>query len=213
VEGGPIERAQYTDFVHLRAFGETMFCRAEVALNRSPKPEVFDTMSFSSPAHLVDGQIEGANGVRLTAGQPVVEPLALALGRSYPLPVHFDELLGFAEDRNALRNVLAAMVFTSFAQFHVHDYACQRTVTEKPVASRLARYQARDSNRVANVRHGLVELDASGRQLLLLLDGTRNHDAIARDLAQCDGAPPLEEIRRVLPDSLPWFAGMGLLEG
>jgi hypothetical protein len=190
-----------------------MFCRAEVALNRSPKPEVFDTMSFSSPAHLVDGQIEGANGVRLTAGQPVVEPLALALGRSYPLPVHFDELLGFAEDRNALRNVLAAMVFTSFAQFHVHDYACQRTVTEKPVASRLARYQARDSNRVANVRHGLVELDASGRQLLLLLDGTRNHDAIARDLAQCDGAPPLEEIRRVLPDSLPWFAGMGLLEG
>ena len=161
----------------------------------------------------MDGQIEGAHGVRLTAGQPAVEPLALALGRSYPLPLAFDELLPYAENRQSLRNVLAAMVFSSFANYHVHDFACQRTVTEKPAASRLARYQARESKRVTNVRHGLVELDESGRQLLLLLDGTRDQEAIARDMAQLEGAPPVEELRRALPDSLAWMAGMGLLEG
>jgi hypothetical protein len=66
---------------------------------------------------------------------------------------------------------------------------------------------------VPNVRHGLVELDEPGRHLLLLLDGTRDHGAVARDLAQCEGAPPPDEIRRALPDSLAWMAGMGLLEG
>jgi SAM-dependent methyltransferase/methyltransferase-like protein len=213
LEDDPIQRAQYIDFAHLRAFGETLLCRGEVTLDRSPHPEIFEQMSFSSPARLVGNQIEGLNGVRLTAGQPAVEPVALAMGRHYPLPVGFEELLAYAESRVSLRNTLAAMVFTSFAQFHLHDFACQRTVNERPIASRLARYMAEMSNRVPNVRHGLVELDEPGRQLLLLLDGTRDHEAIARDLAQCEGAPPIEDLRRALPDSLAWMAGMGLLEG
>ena len=213
LEDDPIQRAQYIDFVHLRAFGETLLCRADVSLDRSPDPEIFERMSFSSPGRLVDGQIEGLNGVRLTAGQPAVEPVALAMGRQYPLPVGFQDLLAHAENRVSLRHTLAAMIFTSFAQFHIHDFACQRTVTERPLASRLARYMAGISNRVPNVRHGLVELDEPGRQLLLLLDGSRDHEAIARDLAKVAGAPPLTELRRVLPDSLAWMARMGLLEG
>jgi SAM-dependent methyltransferase len=213
LRGDAVERAQYTDFLQLRAFGETLLCRSEVPLDRALHPELLDAMSFSSPARLVDGQIEGAYGVRLTAGQPAVEPLALALGRSYPLPLAFEELLPYAENRRSLRNILAAMVFSSFAHYHVHDFACQRRAGERPAASRLARYQARASKRVTNVRHGVVELDEPGRQLLLLLDGARDHEAIARDMAQLEGAPPFEELRRVLPDSLAWMAGMGLLEG
>lgn len=206
-----LERAQYIDFLFLRAFGETLLCRREVPLDRSPRPELFDGMSFSSPAYLVDDQIEGAYGVRLTAGQ-AAEPLALALGRSYPLPLAFEELLPYAKNRQSLRSILGAMVFTSFAQCHVHDFACQRSVGEMPAASRLARYQAREFNLVANVRHALVELDEPARRLLLLLDGTRDHQAIVHDLAQFEGAPPLEELRRGLPESLAWMAGMGLLE-
>ncbi|HKE29151.1 MAG TPA: class I SAM-dependent methyltransferase [Bryobacteraceae bacterium] len=208
-----VERAQYLDFMHLRVFGETLLCRAEVPLTRALDVTVFERMSFSCSARLVDGQIEGLNGVRLTAGQANVEPVALALGRNYPMPVPFDELLQHAESRDALRNTLAAMVFTSFAQYHVHDFACHRTVSERPAASHLARYHARESLRVPTVRHGLVELDEPGRQLLLLLDGTRDLDLIAHDLANCPGAPPEEEIRRALPDSLEWMARMGLLEG
>lgn len=212
LEAGAVERAQYFDFMQLRAFGETLFCRAAVALSRSLDAEIFERMSFSSSATLVDGQIEGLNGVRLTAGQPTVEPVALALGRNYPLPVPFEDLVEHAESRELLRNALAAMVFTSFAQYHVHDFACRRTPSERPAASRLARYHARESLRVPTVRHGLVNLDEPGRQLLLLLDGTRNSEEIARDLSRCEGAPPEAEIRRALPDSLDWMARMGLLE-
>jgi SAM-dependent methyltransferase len=207
-----VERAQYLDFMHLRVFGETLLCRAGVPLNRTPDPDVFERMSFSSSARLVDKQIEGLNGVRLTAGQPTVEPVALAMGRSYPLPVPFEELLSYAESRDSLRPALAAMVFTSFAQYHVHNFACQRSVSERPAASRLARYHARNALQVPTVRHGLVELDEPGRQLLLLLDGTRSRDEIANDLTRSPGAPPVEEIQRALPQSLEWMAHMGLLE-
>jgi SAM-dependent methyltransferase len=213
LEDGALERAQYLDFMHLRAFGETLLCGEEVELDRRPDAAVFDRMSFSSPARVKGEQIEGLHGVRLSAGQPAVEPIAMALGKSYPLPVAFEEMAALAESREALRQTLGAMVFTSFAQFHVHDFACQRRVTERPAASRLARYQARRSHEVTTVRHGLVALDEPGRQLLLLLDGTRNQGELARDLARCEGAPPAEDLERVLPNSLAWMAGMGLLEG
>jgi SAM-dependent methyltransferase/methyltransferase-like protein len=208
-----VERAQYTDFLHLTAFGETLLCRDDVTLDRTLHAELFDNMLFSAPARMVDGQIEGAHGVRLSPGQPAVEAVAEALGQSYPLPVAFGEMLESVENRDALRNILAAMVFSSFAYFHVHDFACQRSVTAKPVGSRLARYQALESNRVTSVRHGTVELDEPGRQLLLLLDGTRDRKAIARAMAKLDGAPPKDEVERILPESLEWLAGMGLLEG
>ena len=213
LEADAAERAQYFDFIQLRAFGETLLCRAEVPLTRELNAAVFERMSFSSSAHLADGEIEGLNHVRLSAGQPTFEPVALAMGRSYPLPVPFEDLVQYAENRDLLRNALAAMVFTSFAQYHIHDFACARTPSERPAASRLARYHASQSLRVPTVRHGLVELDEPGRQLLLLLDGTRNLDEISRDLARCPGAPSEEEIHRALPDSVDWMARMGLLEG
>ena len=58
-----------------------------------------------------------------------------------------------------------------------------------------------------------VELDASARYLVCLLDGTSIHQEIARVLAALDGAPSLTDIRCYLPGSLDWLARMALLEG
>ena len=79
-------------------------------------------------------------------------------------------------------------------------------------ASRLARLEAQSAHQVTNACHMLVELDEIGRRLLLLLDGTRDHVAIARDLAASADAPPIEEISRHLRSSLEWMARMALLE-
>jgi SAM-dependent methyltransferase len=211
-EGSAVERAQYLDYTYMRAFGETLLCRADTALNRELNPRVFERMSFSSPARRVEDQIVGYNGVRLAAGQPAVEPIAMALGESYPLPLTFQELLPVAQGCESLVQTLAAMVRTTFVQYHVHDFACARTPSERPTATRLARYQARDSNRVTNVRHAVVELDESGRQLLLLLDGTHTVDDLAHHLAQQPGLPTAVELARSIPISLAWMAKMGVLE-
>ncbi len=55
-------------------------------------------------------------------------------------------------------------------------------VSVLPVASLYARHQARSSDRVANLRHERVHLDALARFLLPLLDGTRTRDDLARIL-------------------------------
>ena len=78
--------------------------------------------------------------------------------------------------------------------------------------ARLARYQAAAGGNVTNACHIPVELDEIARQLVILLDGTRTAESIARDLKAFPGAPPLKEIRRHLPASLAWLARMALLE-
>lgn len=50
-------------------------------------------------------------------------------------------------------------------------------VSERPVASPLARWQANSGLRVTSLRHEVVNLDEFNRQLVKLLDG--NHDRAA----------------------------------
>jgi methyltransferase-like protein len=92
---------------------------------------------------------------------------------------------------------------------HTHDFPCQETVTERPRTSRLARYQAALGDSVTSVCHIPVELDVIAQHLVVLLDGTRTHEEIARELAAIEGAPSLEDVRRYLPGSLQWLASIG----
>ena len=54
-------------------------------------------------------------------------------------------------------------------------------IVERPVASPLARLQARAGPRLTNLRHETLTVDEIGRQLILHLDGSRNR-AQLRDL-------------------------------
>lgn len=207
-----LEREQYLDFLYFRRLRQTLLCRQDVTLHRPAGPAQMDGFLFSSPAKPVEGQIEGLNSVRITAAHEVVTRVVTAMGEVYPLPVHFDELVAYAGDREALREILFALVSSGFAEFHVYDFPCEESVSEMPRAARLARWQADRSEPVVCAGHGVVQLDDTGRALLLLLDGTRDFEAIARALSEAEGAASLEQIRELLPDRLAWLAGKGLLE-
>jgi len=87
-------------------------------------------------------------------------------------------------------------------------------VSERPLASPLARFQVERGLPVANLRHVEVEIeDEIGRELLKLLDGTRNPDALLDDLTAVVSSKKLlltkestrvekEEIRSVLSRDL-----------
>jgi hypothetical protein len=94
---------------------------------------------------------------------------------------------------------------------HVYDFPCEESVTERPEASALVRYEASLGHQVTSACHTPVKLDEIARRLVCLLDGTRNLEALARDLAATEGAPSAEDIRPVLPSSLEWMARMALL--
>jgi SAM-dependent methyltransferase len=199
-----LEREQYRDFLRGRAFRQTLLCRSDVVLEREPGPESMDRFLFSAPARdTEDGQIEGLRRIRIRAVHDSVYRVAHALGDSYPLPLAFEELVPYAGDAAALREILFGLVMGGFADLHVYDFPCEESVTEHPTAGRLVRYQAARSAYVTNACHHTVKLDEAGRQLLCLMDGTRD----CNDLAQATELTP-----EVLSASLKWMAGMALLE-
>jgi 2-polyprenyl-3-methyl-5-hydroxy-6-metoxy-1,4-benzoquinol methylase len=213
LDGDIVEREQYLDFLKLRRFRQTLLCRREVALDRRIRLDRMDRFLFSAPARAVgDGRIEGLRGVKITTGSREAESVAGALGDCFPLPAAFDDLLPYAGSRETLREIVYSMVAGGFADLHVYDFPCEETVTRMPRAGRLARYQAAKSRNVVNACHRPIELDEIGRQLLLLLDGTRDRERIARDLAEASGLP-YEKVRDTLGGSLEWMARCGLLEG
>ena len=101
------------------------------------------------------------------------------------------------------------------------------TLSARPVASPLARLQVEQDRPLTNLRHEPVQLDEANRQLLRLLDGTRDRDALVAAMARLarqgelhvqhegkrltDG-PILEGILRAgLDENLPQFARAALL--
>jgi hypothetical protein len=207
-----LEREQYTDFLYLRSFRHTLLCREEVPLVRSPRAETMERLCFSAPYKMVDGDLEGAGGIRIGVNQPSVEAVARAMGACYPLPVTFQELLPYAGNAGELREMLLALISVGFAECHAYGFPCQDSVSPRPRATALARYQAQRSAKLTNVIHNLIQMDEFGRRLVLLLDGTRDRAALARDLATAPDPPTPEEIAAVLPERLQQLATLGLLE-
>jgi hypothetical protein len=112
-----------------------------------------------------------------------------------------------------LGEILFGMVMGGFADIHIYHYPCEETVTARPKASRLARHQAATSPLVVGACPHVVKLDEVARHLVCLMDGTRDHQQLAQDLAGLPGAPPLEQVVEHLPSSMEWLARMTLLEG
>lgn len=218
LDSGVIEREQYVDFLRMRRFRQTLLCREEIVLDRAVSEERMERYLFSAPTRFLsqyqmdESQVEGYRGVRVTLTHDAARRVAAALGAAYPGPVAFANLLPSAGEPSALQSILYGLMIAGFADIHVHDFPYQRTVTAKPAVSRLARYQAGSTASVTNLCHQTVQLDENGRKLLMLLDGSRDHAAIARDLASTPGSPRLEEIETHLPGNLERLAKMALLE-
>jgi SAM-dependent methyltransferase/methyltransferase-like protein len=206
-QGDIFEFEQSMDFLKARRFRQTLVCRAEKQLRRQPSPEQMPGFLFSAPGRrLENGQIEGARGVCIGASNEAAIAVAAALGDVYPLPVQFEELVPYAGSAEVLGPMLYEMMMAGFVDLHVFDFPCQDSVTERPRATRLARYQAARADEVTSVCHINIRLDEMVRRLVGLLDGKRTHKQIA-------AAWKVESARERLEPCLEWLAAHGLLEG
>ena len=185
VAGGVLEREQYLDFLKVRRFRQTLLCRDSVALDREVGPWNMDRFRFSA----------SGREVAIATEDGTARQVAQALKDVFPLSEEFDELLPYAGSPHALREILFTLVSAGFADLHVYEFPCVDTVSERPRASAVARYQAKGSASVTNLCHMVVELEDTARQALQLLDGTRTPDEIGPGR-----------------DWLEWMAEMALLE-
>ncbi len=217
----PRSREQYLDFVRLRRFRQSLLRRTEARIDPTARAERIGAMHVSADGSLLRAQSAGKVGelaadldpARGDQG-PARALLDLLVARS-PAAVAVAELglaIGSAALPRPLDVILTEACVSNIVNLHVHP---ARLVTEpgaRPVASPLARLQARSQEYLTNLCHARVRVpDVNARRLLMLLDGTRERGQLASAIAGADFGYSPETASRFVTHALEQFGRMALL--
>ena len=226
-------REQYLDFMRGRAFRKTLLCHKDVQLDRSGKSVSVRSFYVSSQARPnspapdfspgAEETFRSGSGAELITANPLARTLLWYLIESQPQRIACEKLLTEVESR-ARQNLgfvpkpdqdfasdLVDFVWQTYSagllDLHLYVPPFTAKVSERPVASPLARLEARDSDVITTLHHRSLRLgDALQRGLVMLMDGTRDHDALRKDLLQLfesgaltllDGDKPVSDMQTV----------------
>ena len=204
--GDEIVREQYKDFFLGRAFRETLLCHGELRLAPDFLPEKVWKLYASCDANGIEPEANGSlalfrrhEGSELATNHPLIEAALRYLCVQWPRAVSFGALLDDAQGAIAAPNTvpggeaestqlvhaLITAYKAGFVELHVVPPRLVNTVNERPTSSKLARFQLLRGESTANQLHRPVKFcDSLSRQLVLLLDGSRDTETIARELAE-----------------------------
>jgi len=178
--GDRLVREQLIDILRCAFFRMSVVCRDSRTPAREPVLDALHTLHFAARA--------GEQG-----GEPPAELLGsvVALLRSRaPDTVSFAELrAATAADRDELCEALHEGFLAELVMPHRAPLrAVAVAELERPLASRLARWQARTGEEVTSMAYTTVRMEEPAARLLLtLLDGTRDRDAIRADFRERTG--------------------------
>lgn len=188
-------KSQYLDFLKNRRFRRSILCHAGLTFDRVLRPAVLDNFYVCGTLSRVetgDSQFRSRDGETITLSHPLVAAALMILRERDERPLLFRDLIGeasarsgtFSEDPQLVAEMFLYLCAAQFVRFFTHSPAVADEPGDRPVASPLARLQARSSTRVTNLLQLTVELkETLPRFVLPLLDGTRDRDALKRDLA------------------------------
>ena len=202
-----IQAEQYLDFVRNRMFRWTLLCHAEVPL-RAPSSRPVQNMYLTGVPRSGDEAIDlspeaalefrSSTGSSLSTRNPLLKAALVCLARAWPRAVPFAEVLtetcsclaaagveppAGAAAADGLAEALLQCFLVGLIEVQLHAPRFVPRVSERPVACPLARLQAADGERVTNLRHRMVLLGGFERQILGLLDGSRDRAAVLDALA------------------------------
>jgi methyltransferase-like protein/cyclopropane fatty-acyl-phospholipid synthase-like methyltransferase len=201
-----LAKEQYLDFLNGRSFRQTLLCRHDVALDRPVKSERINGMYIKSSAlptsptpDLKSKSIEEfrtKKDAAATTDLPLAKAALLFLGEIHPRGIRFEELTrracelaGKSEPNNGDdAQTLAEVILRSFSagvvELHLHEPTFSVEAGTFPLASPLARWQARRGDVVTTLLHESLRIaDNLALQLIQLLDGTRDRGALSRELS------------------------------
>jgi hypothetical protein len=194
-------------------------CHPDVAVNRNVKPDSVRSFAVSTFAK---GNSSGPNpdpgaketfqssaGAEITSADPLARGMLWYLEEKTPERIPFErmameveqrarEFLGYVPEPDAdSPTAIAEFVWHTYCaglvDLHLHRPPCVGYVSEKPVASPLARWQARQNEFVATLNHKTLKLGSPiQRGVLALLDGTRDRAALHKDVLAMFASGELE---------------------
>ena len=232
-----LAREQYLDFLMCRRFRRTLLCRREVSLDHKIQPGVIANFYAASEAQPTSPEpsvwsndteeFRRRKGASIRTNCPLAKAALLHLSQQWPRSISFPDLLAAArrlafseKDENENRVALCEILLRSFAagvtELHVWAPPFVTDVSEHPIASPVALHQNRRAKRITTLRHTGLELnDALSRNLLELLDGTRDFAALVEAMAavvqagkatlEANGEPVSDpaKIREMIAEELP----------
>lgn len=194
-----IELEQYMDFLRDRAFRRSLLCHNHVKLSRALRPELVSPFYIASRTrpepdaeaiHSVQvARFHAGSGAILSTDHPATKEAMLYLAEIWPRAVALEPLLdaararlgldgsrsdpGWASDAYVLSaNMLQAYSYSdTLVELRTRRPKLFLQVSERPVASPVARLQAREISKVTNLCHDRVDLDELDRYLIQYLDG------------------------------------------
>lgn len=207
---------QARDFIELRNFRTSLFCRAGAPIERRWDPSRMEGL-------YVDGALTPFSGPEIAQGEFAFKTLSGGeistrdsdfaaalerLGELYPAALPVRDL----SDAPIVLEGLARLFIAGAVGLVTEPFPVRRGFDTRPRMNAVARAQAALGARsLTTLRHMMVGLeDEEVCRFVSLLDGTRTVDELARDMAQGGHFDVVEARRRVL-DSLAEFAHCGLI--
>lgn len=205
-----IAAEQYMDFLRNRLFRQTLLCHGELSLERTLLGKNLGNLLTTSTATPESGSVDLAPGVKQTfktetgawtkSGFPVTKAALVILQNAWPRAMTLDTLVKEAEkllqkafpafnmDPVERKESLAEDLLHCFAGNVVQFHTCQAdfvtAVSERPMASPLAAYQADHNLPIVNQRHESIEVDPVSKELLKAMNGNRDVEAVLRCLIE-----------------------------
>jgi methyltransferase-like protein len=211
-------RDQYQDFVDGHGFRRTLLCHDGLALQRKVDMDFVRRFYLLGTTDPVDGdfcltdasdmEFRTQEGSTLGVSHPILKSAYLCLGRAWPRALTFDELLEQAgrrldparteapgdEEVQILIEAMYVLACSGEVTFQISRPNLTTSISDRPLASLLARKQSEGDTLVTNLLHQSVRLDnAQACRVLQLLDGIHNIDElVAKICRQRSSGVPLE---------------------
>ncbi|MDQ3831822.1 MAG: hypothetical protein M3361_21520, partial [Candidatus Tectomicrobia bacterium] len=204
-----IAREQYLDFLKCRPFRQTLLCRHGLQLDRTLQPTRLYTLHVAAELRPVSPNpdvtsrgaevFQGPKGAEIETDRPLVKTAFVYLGTTWPCSMPFGDLLirvrrhlghdeggqrtSAEDDAQEIGRALLQAYGAGYVELHVHKPPFVSAVTERPVASSLARLQLQHDTVASTLRHQTLRIeDNLSRRLVMLLDGTRDRATLLQDL-------------------------------
>jgi len=220
---------QYLDFVRNRTFRRSLLCRADRAIVRDPDPAALRSMflrarcvaeaASESAAHGTEVFRTNA-GASITMAHPVVRAALHALIDARPAALSLDELRAETRTRVAsdvevpvemLADAMLRCAMVRLLDLTTHAERCATRLSSRPVASPLARHEARTESLVTSFSHVQVRLSDFDRTLLTKLDGTRDEHMLINEMMAATATDDTRPIEETVRAALEQYRLCGLL--
>ena len=203
-----VKREQYLDFLRNRVFRQSLICRGDVRPSAAPDPDAMSTLCVACPPDrlreadasqpLAPLAILDAEHNPRDVETPLLRAALRTIAEQWPRAVPCKEVIrgararlaagrlvvetadDFEQEERILREGLLELLLLGAVEAFTRSPPVATGVSERPRASAWARFRIAEGKPFCNLRNEPIEFAEVTRELLLLLDGDRDH-AMLRD--------------------------------